>query len=211
MQSWKWRRMLKLMHTPLSTMVSRYSWNLRCERKLWHRKLFVTVEIYCWKGIILAHREKRRILRKYWILKTNYIYKFPCSSVLSVVCTVKIEFSSELISQIRGVILYLADEHWVNTEHDPASAPSPRLQRWVHLSSVAEAVSFSPWSLHQSSSLHAVYYWTSSDFPAAESQFQVLPIPHLYCSSSPASGGMFPRNLWCLSLTSVVGGRLFWI
>ena len=91
----------------------------------------------------------------------------------------------------------------MNTEHDPASAPSPRLQRWVHLSSVAEAVSFSPWSLHQSSSLHAVYYWAISDFPAAESQFQVLPIPHLYFSSSPASGGMFPRNLWCLSLTSV--------
>ena len=34
-------------------------------------------------------------------------------AMLSVVCTVKIEFSSELISQIRGVILYLAD-----SEHD---------------------------------------------------------------------------------------------
>ena len=100
----------------------------------------------------------------------------------SVVGTVKIEFSSELISQIRGVILYLAD-----SEHDPASAPSPRLQRWVHLSSVAETVvSF----IHQSSSLHAVYYWTISDFPAAavESQFRVLPIPHLYFSSSLAPG-----------------------
>ena len=71
----------------------------------------------------LAHREKRRILRKYWILKTNYIYKFPCSSVPSVVCTVKIEFSSELISQIRGVILYLADsEHWTRSRFRPVSS-----------------------------------------------------------------------------------------
>ena len=57
-------------------------------------------------------------------------------------------------------------------------------------------------TIHHSSSLHAVYYWTVSDFPAAASQSRVLPIPHLYFSSSLASGGMFPRNLWCLSLTS---------
>ena len=126
MQSWKWRRMLKLMHSPLSIMVNRYSWNLRCERKLWHRKvtfhhclLKFTVE----RAKFWHIREKRRILRKYWILKTNYIYKFPCSSVLSVVCTVKIEFSSELISQIRGVILYLADsEHWTRSRFRPVSS-----------------------------------------------------------------------------------------
>ena len=128
-------------------MVNRYSWNLRCERKLWHRK--VTLH-HCWnlllKGQNSGTLRKKTNIEK--ILNIENKLHLQISLLLgampSVVCTVKIEFSSELISQIRGVILYLAD-----SEHDPASAPSPRLQRWVHLSSVAETVvSFSPCHHH---------------------------------------------------------------
>ena len=119
MQSWKWRRMLKLMHTHLSIMVNRYSWNLRCERKLWQRKVtlhFTSLLKFTVERAKFWHIQKKDEYWEnieYWKQITFTNFPAPRCDAVCVVGTVKIEFSSELISQIRGVILYLAD-----SEHD---------------------------------------------------------------------------------------------